>query len=151
MSVTAPISSYKKNTYKIIIIVLILLGVYCIYDGYYNQKFIEKNTQDGVANSTLAFNRKAPPFMFVGALILGVKLFLIRNMKVIAEDQEILTCKQKIAYDSIEQIDKTHFDSKGYFVITYKNEQGNNSQLKLSDKTYDNLSAVLDEVVSKIS
>ena len=151
MAIIAPISKYKKNTLRIFIVALIGLSIYCAYDGYYNQKFIEKNTEDGVQNSTLVFNRKAPPFMIGAAVIIGINLLLIRNKKVTADDQTVITCKQKISYDSIEQIDKTHFDSKGFFIITYKNEQGNNSQLKLSDRTYDNLSAVLDEIVSKIS
>ena len=151
MAIVAPISKYKKNTLKIIIAVLIGLAIYCFYDGYYNQKFIEKNTVEGTPNSTLTFNRKAPPFMFGAAVLVGIRLFLIRNKKVTADDQAIVTCAQTIAYDSIEQIDKTHFDSKGYFVVTYKNEQGDNSQLKLSDRTYDNLPAVLDVLISKIS
>ncbi len=151
MAIVAPISKYKKNTLKIAIVVLIGLGIYCFYDGYYNQKFIEKNTDKGTPNSTLTFNRKAPPFMVVAAVLVGIRLFLIRNKKVTADDQAIVTCAQTIAYDSIEQIDKTHFDSKGYFVITYKNEQGDNSQLKLNDRTYDNLPAVLEVLISKIS
>ncbi len=151
MAIVAPISKYKKNTLKIIIAVSIGLAIYCVYDGYYNQKFIEKHTVEGTPNSTLAFNRKAPPFMVGIAVLAGIRLFLIRNKKVTADDLAIVTCTQTIAYDSIEQIDKTHFDSKGYFVVTYKNEQGDNSQLKLSDRTYDNLPAVLEVLISKIS
>ena len=151
MATVAPISKYKMNTLKIAVVALIGLAIYCSYDGYYNQKFIEKNTEEGTPNSTLAFNRKAPPFMVGGAVLAGIRLLLIRNKKVTADDQAIVTCTQKIAYDSIEQIDKTNFDSKGYFVVTYKNEQGDNSQLKLSDRNYDNLPAVLEVLISKIS
>ncbi len=151
MTIVAPISKYKKNTLKIIILVLVGLAIYCFYDGYYNQKFIEKNTDEGIANSTLAFNKKAPPFMIVAGVLVGIRLFLIRDKKVTADDQAIVTCTQTITYDSINQIDKTHFDSKGYFVVTYKNEQGDNSQLKLDDRTYDNLPAVLEVLISKIS
>ena len=151
MAIVAPISKYKKNTLKIAIAVLIGLAIYCVYDGYYNQKFIEKNTDEGTPNSSLTFNRKSPPFMVGVAVLAGIRLFLIRNKKVTADDQAIVTCTQKIVYDSIEQIDRTHFDSKGYFVVTYKNEQGDNSQLKLSDRTYDNLPAVLEVLISRIS
>lgn len=151
MAIVAPVSKYKKNTLKIIVAVLIGLAIYCLYDGYYNQKFIERNTDDGIANSTLNFNRKAPPFMIVAGILVGIRLFLIRDKKVTADDKAIVTCTQTITYDSIEQIDKTHFDSKGYFVVTYKNEQGDNSQLKLDDRTYDNLPAVLEVLISKIS
>lgn len=151
MAIVAPVSKYKKNTLKIIILILVGLAIYCFYDGYYNQKFIEKNTDEGIANSTLAFNRKGPPFMIVAGVLVGIRLFLLKNKKVTADDRAIVTCTQTITYDSIDQIDKTHFDSKGYFVVTYKNEQGDNSQLKLDDRTYDNLPAVLDLLISKIS
>ena len=68
-----------------------------------------------------------------------------------ADDKYIDTGSQVIAYDSIEKIDKTHFDSKGYFVLTYKDSQGKASELKLSDRNYDNMPAVLDEIIAKIS
>ena len=64
-------------------------------------------------------------------------------------DELIINDKEKIAYDSIEKIDKTNFKSKGYFVITYKDQSGREVNRKLSDRTYDNLEAVLNEVVVK--
>ena len=151
MAVEAPISKYKQNTLKIIIAVSVGLAIYCAYDGYYNQEFIEKHTVEGVPDSTLAFNKKGPPFLIAAGVLAGIRLFLTRNKKVTADDQALATCTQTITYDSIEQIDKTHFDSKGYFVVTYKNEQGDNSQLRLSDRNYDNLPAVLEVLISKIS
>ncbi len=39
----------------------------------------------------------------------------------------------------------------GYFIITYKNKDGKEINQKLSDRKYDNLPAILDHLVAKIS
>jgi len=152
MAIEAPISKYKKNSFKIGIVILIGLAIWFAYDGYRNEKFIQKHTgQNGTPDSILVFNRKSPPYLIGAAALLGVYLFIIKDKKVIADENSLITPKRQIAYDSIEKIDKTHFDSKGYFIITYKDYQGVDADLKLSDGTYDNLSAVLDELIAKIS
>ena len=87
----------------------------------------------------------------LAALLFIVRFGILKNKKIVAGDTGLVTEKQTISYDSIEKIDKTHFDSKGYFIITYKNADDGESQLKISDKNYDNLGAVLDELITKIS
>jgi hypothetical protein len=153
MAIEAPLSKFKKNNFKIGIAICIGLAIYCIYDGYYNKKFIEKNTnEDGSPNSTLVFNQKSPPFFIGAAVLLGGYLFIMRNKKIIADEKElIISDKEKIPYDSIEKIDKTNFDSKGYFTITYKDKGGGEVNRRISDRKYDNLAAILEHLVAKIS
>jgi len=152
MAIEAPLSKYKKNSFIIGIVILIGLAIWFAYDGYRNEKFIQKNTdQDGTPNSTLVFNRKSPPYLIGAAVLLGVYLFVIKGKKVVADENSLVVGRRQIAYDSIEKIDKTHFDSKGYFTITYKDYQGVDADLKLSDRTYDNLPAILDELIARIS
>lgn len=152
MAIEAPLSKYKKNSFKIGIVVLVGLAIWFAYDGYRNEKFIKKHTdQNGVPDGTLVFNRKVPPYLAGAAVLLGLYLFAVKDKKVIAGQDSLIVGKRQIAYDSIEKIDKTHFDSKGYFVITYKDYQGVDADLKLSDRTYDNLPAILDELIAKIS
>lgn len=152
MAIEAPLSKYKKNSFKIGIVVLVGLAIWFAYDGYRNEKFIKKHTdQNGVPDSTLVFNRKVPPYLAGAAVLLGLYLFAVKDKKVIAGQDSLIVGKRQIAYDSIEKIDKTHFDSKGYFVITYKDYQGVDADLKLSDRTYDNLPAILDKLIAKIS
>ena len=157
MAVEAPLSKFKKNNVKIFIVVLVGMAAWFIYDGYLNKGFIEKNTldhgtEDARPNSTLAFNQKAPPFLLAGTAALAVYFFTIKGRKLTADDTKLtINGAKSIAYDQIESIDKTHFDAKGYFVITHVAEGGKEADLKLSDKMYDNLSAVLDELVAKIS
>jgi len=150
MAIEAPLSSYKKKNTLIIAAVLIGIGAWFAYDGYKNQDFIDKHTVDGVANSTLAFNRKAPPFMIGAGILMGIYFITIKGKKIIADESQLTCGKVNIAYDAIEKINKTHFDKRGFFIVTYS-QDGQSKNLKLSDRTYDNLGAVLDQIVSKIS
>ncbi|MHC4638410.1 MAG: hypothetical protein ACYTBP_05545 [Planctomycetota bacterium] len=153
MAITAPLSKYKKNNVLIAVVVCIGLAAWLGYDGYMNKTFIEKHTMDeGTPDSTLAINRKAPFYLLGAAVLAGIYFVTIRNKKIVADGNElIINDKDRIPYDSIEKIDKTFFDSKGYFVISYKKNEHQESELRLSDRIYDNLPAVLDELVSKIS
>ena len=153
MTIEAPISNYKKNNLKIFIVMLAVCAVWFSYDGYFNAKFIETHKEkDGKANSTLVFNQKSPPFFIGGAVLIGLYLFTIANKKIIADENElIIGGKERIPYESIEKIDKTNFDSKGCFTITYKNKDGGEVNRRLSYKTYDNLAAILEHLVAKIS
>ncbi len=157
MAVEAPLSKFKKNGFKIYIAILVGLAIWFTYDGYLNKGFIEKNTldygtEDARPNGTLGFNQKAPPFLLAGAAALAVYFFVVKNRKLTTDETKLtINGGKSIAYDKIESIDKTHFDAKGYFVITHVAEGGKEVDLKLTDRMYDNLSAVLDELVAKIS
>ena len=153
MAIEAPMSKFKKNNLKIFAVVLIGLGIWFAYDGYKNEGFIEDHTkEDGKMDSTLTFNRKAPPYFIAAGVLCGAYLFLIKDKKIIVDENGlVINDKLKIAYDSIQQINKTHFDSKGHFTITYKDDSGKETSRKISDRTYDNLSTVVDEIVAKIS
>lgn len=153
MAIEAPISKFKRTNLKIYIVVCIALAAWCAYDGYMNKDWIEEHTNtDGSPQSYLVFNQKAPFFFGGAAVLLGVCLFVIRNKKLIADDNDlVISPTEKIAYDSIQKINKTNFDSKGYFIITYKDKDGRENDRKISDKTYDNLKAVLEHLIAKIS
>ncbi|MHC4882975.1 MAG: hypothetical protein ACYTFX_09395 [Planctomycetota bacterium] len=150
MAIEAPLSRYKKQNMLIITAILIGVGLWFAYDGYKNQAFIEKHTVDGVPDSTLNFNRKAPPFLVGAGVLLGIYFVISRGKKLIAGENEFVSGNTTIPYDAIEKINKTHFDKKGFFTITYT-ENGQSKELTLKDRTYDNLPAVLDHIVSKIS
>ena len=153
MAIEAPLSKFKKTNFKIYIAICIGLAIWCAYDGYFNDEWIKKHTDaDGNPETYLIFNQKAPPFLIGAAVLLGAYLFAIRNKKVIAGENElIISGKERISYDSIQKIDKTLFDSKGHFLITYKDKDDSEVNRKLSDRTYDNLAAILEHLVAKIS
>ena len=162
MAIEAPISKFKKTNLKIYIVVCIAAAVIFAYDGYLSKykwsmryQFYKKNVldNDGKPTSTMNFNRKSPPFFIGTAALLSLYLFAIRNKKIIADENElIMSDKERIPYDSIQKIDKTNFDpTKGCFTVTYKNKGGSEVSRRISSKTYDNLAAVLNELVAKIS
>ena len=153
MAIEAPLSKYKKTNLKIAVAICVGLAVWCVYDGYFNKDWIEEHKNaDGSPQTYLVFNRNAPPYLIGAAVLLGAYLFVIRNQKVIADENKlIISDKESIIYNSIQKIDKTHFDSKGFFLITYKDKNGSEVKHKLSDRRYDNLAAVLDHLVAKIS
>jgi hypothetical protein len=153
MAIEAPISKFKRNGLIIWMVVCIVVGAYCAYDGYFNEKFKEKHTnEDGTPDSTLVFNRKSPPFFFGAGVLLVAYWLVIRNKKLIADENELIfSDKDRIAYDSIQKINRTYFKSKGRFVITYKDENGKEINRKISDRTYDNLEPILDHLVAQIT
>lgn len=156
MAILAPLSKHKKTNFVIALIFLIAFGAWFCYDGYFDEEYIKENTENygtpqAKPNSDLVINRVAPFLLFGAALATVVWFFIINGDKVVADENALVIKGRSIAYNSIDRIDKTHFQSKGYFVITYKNEDGKESHLKLSDRSYDNLSAVLDELIARIS
>jgi hypothetical protein len=153
MALVAPLSKYKKKTFLIWMGLCVILAAWFTYDGYFNEKFISKHTTaDGQPNPTLTLNRKSPPFLVGVAILMAGYLFVIRNKKVVADETGlVIDDKINIAYDSIQKIDKTNFDSKGVFVVTYRGADGKESDLRISYKNYDNLPVILDHLVAKIS
>ena len=161
MAIVAPISKFKKNNFKISIALCLAMAVIFAYDGYLSKykwskrySFYQEHVldNDGKPTPTMNFNRKSPPFFVGAAVLIWAYLLAIKNKKLIADDNELVfSDKNKIPYDSIEKINKTYFEKKGVFIVTYKNESGKEIDRKLSDRTYDNLGAILDHLVAKIS
>ncbi len=159
MPIEAPLSKYKKNNFKIGVVACVAFAVIFAYDGYLSKyqwslrrSFYEEHVKQGQPDDTMIFNQKAPIFLGAVAAVLLGWFLAIKDKKLLADENElIISDKEKISYDAIQKIDKTHFSSKGYFVITYKDHSGNEARLKLSDRKYGNLAAVLDELVAKIS
>lgn len=159
MTIEAPISKFKKSNLKIYAATCIIFAIVFAYDGYlskyqwsHRRSFYDEHTEQGHPDDTMLFNQKAPIFLGIAAVFLIARLQVLKNKRLLAgEDALIISNNEKIPYDSIQKIDKTHFDSKGFFIITYKGKNDNETKLKLSDRTYGNLAAVLDELVAKIS
>ncbi len=152
MAIEAPVSKFRRNNGKLYIVACLGFAIWLGYDGYFNQKFIEKHSHDGKPDGTLVFNQKAPVFLIGLAVLLGIQQFVMRNKKLIADEKELIfSDKDKISYDSIQKINKTNFESKGYFVITYKKENDKEADRKISDRQYDNLKAILDHLVAEIT
>ena len=159
MTIEAPLSKHKKTNFKIYITACAVFAIVFAYDGYlskyhwsYRHTFYEEHVKDGQPDDIMIFNRIAPIFLVIVVAVLAAKLRAFRDKKLLADENElIINDKERISYDSIQKIDKTHFDSKGFFLITYKDKNGSEINRKLSDRTYDNLAAIIDKLVAKIS
>lgn len=161
MAIEAPISKFKKTNYKIFLGICIAIAIIFAYDGYLSKykwsgrySFYKEQVinNDGKPTPTMNFNRKSPPFFLAGAVFFVVALYVVKDKKLIADENElVISDKKRISYDSIQQIDKTYFEKKGFFVITYKNKGEGVARLRLSDRKYDNLPAILEYMVVKIS
>jgi len=159
MAIEAPYSKYSKNNFKIAIVLCLGAAIIFAYDGYLSKyewslrrSFYEKHVEDGKPDFDMVFNQKSP-FVFVGlAAVTTVWFWARKNKKLLADENElIISNKERISYDSIQQIDKTYYEKKGFFVITYKTEGDNEVNWKVSDRKYDNLAAILEHLVAKIS
>ncbi len=159
MAIEAPYSKYNRTNFKISIFFCIGVAAIFAYDGYFSKyewslrrSFYEKHVIDGKPDGDMVFNQKSP-FVFVGLAAALTVWFLVRKKrKLLADENELVFSNNKrISYNSIEKINKTYFDSKGYFIITYKSKNGKEINHKLSDKMYDNLKEILELLVEKIS
>ena len=96
MAVEASISKFKKNNLKIYIVLCICLAGWCIYDGYFNEGWIEEHTNaDGSQQAYLVVNRNAPPYLIGAAVLLAVYLLVIRNRKIITFRANVEGCRKK--------------------------------------------------------
>jgi hypothetical protein len=159
MAIEASYSKYNKTNFKIGIVLCIVAAIIFAYDGYLSKyewslrrSFYEEHVKDGKPDGDMVFNQKSP-FALVSLAVVLTALFLARkNKRLLADENElIISAKEKISYDSIQKINKTYFDKKGIFIITYKNQDGSEVNRRLNSKTYENLAAILDHLVSKIS
>lgn len=153
MAVEAPLSRYKRTNFVIYIGICLGLAGWFAYDGYINESFIEKYTdEDGNPQWELVVNQQAPPYLVGAAVLLAGYYLVIRKRKVVADEEALIVAgKETIPYDAIEAIDKTHFEKKGFFTIIYARGNGTTARRKLSTHQYDNLSAILDLVIAKIT
>lgn len=162
MATTAPYSSYRKNTFKLGIVLCIAFSIWFAYDGYYNEEFIEKHTvtEEEAENTgksvgpddTLKFHRIAPFILPPAAVVLAFIFMSAKKRNIVAEDDKLVidNGKQVIPYESISKIDKTNYDKKGFFIVTY-DADGNQKDIKISYKSYDNLDEILEVLIAKIS
>lgn len=153
MAIEAPYSSYRKTNCLIYIVVAILIGAWCAYDGYFNEVWIEDNTNnDGSPQAYLTINRQAPYYLGGVAVLCGAFWLTVRNKKITADENEIVIDKtEKIPYNAIEAIDKTYYDKKGFFIIHYKKPDGNTILKAISHKKWDKTKVLLEHLVTKIS
>jgi len=129
------------------------LGGWFAYDGFLNKGFMAEHTdEEGKPEFVLWFNQKSPPFFLAGAFLFGVRLFMVRNRRIVAEEDElVIDSRVRIPYGSVQEIDKTHFETKGVFTVVYDAPGGKRTRRKIDCRDYENMGAILDHLVAQIS
>ncbi len=151
MAIVAPLSQYRRNNHLIMLVVMLGLAAWVFYDGRFNQSFIANHTHsDGTPDDTLIIHHKAPPFLMAAGVLVVANFVRVRNQRIRVDDSTLMLNRLSIPLSAVTQIDKTHFDSKGFFVLSYK-PGDTEKNLKFNARKYDNLSAVLDRLIEELS
>lgn len=151
MAIVAPLSRYRRNNHMILLAVVLGLAAWFHYDGHFNQEFITKHTKpDGTPDDTLMINRKAPPFLLAAGVLVVGNFVRIRNQRIRVDEENLVINSLSIPLKDLTQIDRTHFDNKGFFMLSYRSGGGERS-IKLVSRNYDNLSEILDRLIEELS
>jgi len=150
MAVEAIGSRHARHSGFIIAAVCLAGALWFGYDGWmggYRDKQLAQN--DGKPTANLLFNQYAPIPLVAVAAFAVVSALRLTSRKIAADDHGLTTASGRlITYDDIKKIDKRFFDKAGHFTVTYS-DAGTERQLKISDRKYDNLGLLLDELVRR--
>ncbi len=154
MAVTATGSTYSRN--NALIIGVVCLGVALIFfnDGWlswfgrtYREEQLAKN--DGKPTINLLFNQYAPFPLALVAVYMFFRAVQIPKLRAVADENGLTVNNETpIAYSDITHIDNRFFKEKGYFVVGYR-AGGEAKEVRLSDRLYDKLALLLDELVAR--
>jgi hypothetical protein len=152
MAIKVPVSRYRKNNHLIALVICLALAAWCFYDGRYNKEFIQKHTNpDGTPNDPwLIVNRNAPPYLLIAGVLVIANFYRVRNQRVRIDEDTLFINGLSIPLKEVVEIDRTEFDTKGFFVLSYKSG-GAEQKITLYSRQYDHLSDILDRLIEEIS
>ncbi len=148
MAIEATGNKYQQKTGYIIFVACLIFGAYFLYDGWFSKSYQAKHMENGKPDANLMTNRYYGPITCgIAALYFLVSSIKLSSARIEAKEDALFIYPDKtIPWKSIKQIDKRAFDKSGYFIIIYQ-DNGNERRLKLSDRKYDNLPTLLDEII----
>ena len=128
---------------------IVVLNHMILIDGFPDE--IKPSTwRDGKANANLKFNRYwGPVACGLVALYFLITIVRIPSYRIEADVTGLkFNSGLEVPYTAIKQIDNRQFDKKGRFTIAY-DDKGTSKPLTLSRAQYDNLQAILDEIIKQ--
>jgi hypothetical protein len=147
MAVAATGSKYTCKTNYLIAAACAAMALWFLYDGWLNEEF---QNDENISDLDLQMNRIWIP-AGCGLVIIYcmAAAWRLKSKKIVAAEKGLaLSTGQIVPYKSVRQIDKRYFEKEGHFTIEYE-EQGGKKQLKLTDRTWDGLGLLLDELVKQ--
>ncbi len=150
MTVEAVGSKFSRNNNYILTAMCLAFAVWFGYDGWMNEKYQKEETrEDGSPSANLQFNRYAPVGLLAVAAYALFAAAQVKSKRIIADENGLtIPGKDAIPYSNITYIDKRFFEKEGFYTIGYK-EAGTEQSLKLSDRKYDHLGLLLDELIRR--
>ena len=150
MAVEAIGSRFARNNALIFCAACLIGGAWFGYDGWlgsYRQEQLDDN--NGKPTVNLLFNQYVPIPLAIAGIYFLFAATQIPKRRLVA-DEKGLTVQDRppIPYSDITHIDNRHFEKSGYFLLGY-NDGGRSQELKFSDRKYDNLGLLLDELVQR--
>lgn len=151
MAVEACSSKSGRSNNLIVGVMCLALAGWFAYDGWfgdYKNKELEKN--DGRPTPNLIFNQYVGPIgLGMFALFNIFSLLKSSSRRLIADESQLhIDTNHVIAYDAIRHIDQRKFSKDGVFSLGYV-DNGNTKEMKFSTRKYDNLDAILAELVKQ--
>ncbi|OQA02365.1 MAG: hypothetical protein BWY71_00030 [Planctomycetes bacterium ADurb.Bin412] len=150
MAVEAVGSKFSRNNHYILAPMCLAFAVWFAYDGWINKTYQQEETrEDGTPTANLQFNRYAPIGLAAIAVYSLLAAAQVKNKRITADENGLtINGKAVIPYSSVTHIDKRFFEKEGHYTIGYK--EGDAEQtLKLSDRKYDGLGLLLDELIRR--
>jgi hypothetical protein len=140
MAVTGTLAKGRKWKWVIYMIVALCVGLWGIYDGWFNPAFkVAEKANDRLFSQVLGI---ALPTLF---LVLFVGFFVIRKMRVVVDEKGIsVNDKLTIAWDSITDLDASR-EEKGLLDIFYQKD-GKKAKYVLDNYKVDHFEEMLDEI-----
>ncbi|MBN1845879.1 MAG: hypothetical protein JW810_09365 [Sedimentisphaerales bacterium] len=151
MAVVAPGSRHTRNTNLMIVIACVIFAGWFLYDGWFNESFKQKHLRDdGTPDATLESNRLWVPLGCAAVAVFFLySTIRLKRRSITADEQAVASSEGlRIAYSSIQRIDKRLFDKEGHFTLFYTAD-GVEKKWKLTDRMYDQLGLLLDEIVRR--
>ncbi len=139
MAVVCTLANARKWRWIIYIALSAIFSVYCYYDGWISEKYINDA-------SNLWFNRVAAVVLAITFVVLIIVYFTkIAKTKVLADDSGIKINDQlTIKWDAIQRIDDTYIE-KGLVDIYYTDE-GKEKKWTADDYKITHFDELLDEI-----
>jgi len=150
MSVIATGSKYTQKTFYMYIVGSMAFGLYYFYDAWFDTAYRAEQLKlgDGVATPNLNFGR----YIIIPLAILSIYWFInikkSQKLKIEATDAGLqVDANTFVSYDDFVHIED-RFKTKGFIVVAYM-DNGIQKEVKLSDRKYDGLGLLKDELVNQ--
>ena len=149
--VTAPASTEPAVRLFIMAAMLLGIGLWCLYDGYFTDQFKSGPPDELNPYLNYAFNRYGP-FVFIPVGLVFLVLGLLGMRKTIVADQEGIGYegKARIPWSNVTGMDASKLKDKGILKLHY-HEGGGKVELVLDSYKLKNFKELVRLVEAKVS